>query len=234
MTPNKTFSGRIADLSNDDKPREKALKHGIRALSNAELIAIIFGGGVPGKSVIDLSKEILNSCNNSLSALAGMSMAEVSKKYHGVGPAKSVALAAAFELGFRCRDERPEKERVIRSSSDAYDIMRGQLEHLSYEEFWIMILSRSNRVKYTECISSGGTAATLVDIKLMMKIATDKLASALILVHNHPSGNLRPSIEDDRLTKRIKDAAELLDMKVLDHLIITPESYFSYSDEGKL
>lgn len=230
----KAYSGRIADLSNDDKPREKAIKHGIRTLSNAELIAIIFGGGIPGKSVIDLSKEILASCNHSLADLATMSIYEMSKRYHGIGPAKAVALAAAFELGFRCRDERPDKEYTVKTSADAYAAIRGHLEHLRHEEFWILILSRSNKIKHMERISSGGTSATIVDIKILIKCATDQLASAIILAHNHPSGNCRPSGEDDKLTQRIKAAAELLDIRVVDHLIVTPEKYTSYADEGRL
>lgn len=226
--------GRISDLDDSDKPREKALAQGIRSLSNAELLAIVFGSGLPGKSVIQLSQEILGSCNNRLSRLSRMSIHEVVNKYNGIGPAKAISLAAAFELGCRCRDEEVTDDPMIRQSSDVYNIMRNRLERLNYEEFWILMLSRSNRVIYEERLSQGGTASTIVDIKLLLKSVIDKLASGIILVHNHPSGNCNPSNEDDRLTHRIKEAATLLDIKLFDHIIITPNSYYSYTDNSRL
>ncbi len=226
--------GKISDLDDGDKPREKAMAQGIRSLSNAELLAIVFGSGLPGKSVIQLSQEILASCGNRLSRLSRMSIHEVSSKYNGIGPAKAISLAAAFELGCRCRDEEVTDDPQIKSSEDAYNIMRGRLERLNYEEFWILMLSRSNRVIYEEQLSQGGTASTIVDVKLLFKSAIDRLASGIILVHNHPSGNSKPSPEDDSLTRRIVEAAKLLEIKVLDHIIITPNNYFSYTDNGKL
>ncbi|MBQ7042670.1 MAG: DNA repair protein RadC [Muribaculaceae bacterium] len=226
--------GRISDLDDSDKPREKALAQGIRSLSNAELLAIVFGSGLPGKSVIQLSQEILGSCNNRLSRLSRMSIHEVVNKYNGIGPAKAISLAAAFELGCRCRDEEVTDDPMIRQSSDVYNIMRNRLERLNYEEFWILMLSRSNRVISEERLSQGGTASTVVDIKLLLKSVIDKLASGIILVHNHPSGNCNPSNEDDRLTHRIKEAATLLDIKLFDHIIITPNSYYSYTDNSRL
>ena len=226
--------GRISDLDDSDKPREKALAQGIRSLSNAELLAIVFGSGLPGKSVVQLSQEILGSCNNRLSRLSRMSIHEVVSKYNGIGPAKAISLAAAFELGCRCRDEEVAEDPIIRQSDDIYKIMRNRLERLNYEEFWVLMLSRSNRVIYEEKLSQGGTASTIVDIKLLLKSSIDKLASSIILVHNHPSGNSNPSLEDDKLTRRITDAATLLDIKVLDHIIITPNSYYSYNDNSRL
>ncbi|MDE5829621.1 MAG: DNA repair protein RadC [Duncaniella sp.] len=226
---------RIADLDLDDRPREKALAHGIKALTAAELMAIILGGGIQGLSAIDLAKRILYNNDNSLADVSRMSIEEVCKKYRGVGPAKAIALAAAFELGMRCRDEMTNPpDMVIRSSADAYSIMRSQLELLDHEEFWVLHLSRSNQVKSKVCISRGGTASTAVDIKLLLKRALDSLASGIILVHNHPSGNLKTSLQDDALTSRIVQGAEYLDIKVLDHLIIARGGYFSYRDEGKI
>ncbi|MBR6640050.1 MAG: hypothetical protein IKL35_06790, partial [Muribaculaceae bacterium] len=166
--PENRFS-RISDLDDSDKPREKALAQGIRSLSNAELLAIVFGSGLPGKSVIQLSQEILGSCNNRLSRLSRMSIHEVVNKYNGIGPAKAISLAAAFELGCRCRDEEVSDDPMIRQSSDVYNIMRNRLERLNYEEFWILMLSRSNRVISEERLSQGGTASTVVDIKLLLK-----------------------------------------------------------------
>jgi DNA repair protein RadC len=159
---------------------------------------------------------------------------EVVNKYNGIGPAKAISLAAAFELGCRCRDEEVADDPQIRQSSDVYNIMRNRLERLNYEEFWVLMLSRSNRVIYEERLSQGGTASTVVDIKLLFKSVIDKLASGIILVHNHPSGNCTPSQEDDRLTHRIKDAGTLLDIKVFDHIIITPNNYYSYADNSRL
>lgn len=226
---------RIADLDLDDRPREKALAHGIKSLSAAELMAIILGGGIQGISAIDLAKRILYNNSNSLADVSRMSVDEICKKYRGIGPAKAIGLAAAFELGIRCRDEMTNPaDMVIRSSSDAYSIMRSQLELLEHEEFWVLLLSRSNQVKSKVCISRGGTASTAVDVKLLLKRALDSLASGIILVHNHPSGNLRTSAQDDALTRRIVQGAEYLDIKVLDHLIIARGGYLSYRDEGKL
>ncbi len=225
---------RVADLSPDDKPREKALRHGIKALSNTELLAIILGSGIPGLSVIDLSKQMLRDCDNKLSVLSSMSLAEIVRKYKGIGPAKAVSLAAAIELGIRCRDEDIGSEPLIRSSDDVFRIMSPLVSCLPHEEFWMLILSRAHRVKHKCRISSGGTSATVVDIKMVMKIAVDHLASAIVLVHNHPSGNHLPSREDDDLTRRLREAGSLLDIRVLDHVIVAHDRYYSYGDEGRM
>ena len=232
--PENRFMGRIADLDEGDKPREKALTQGIRSLSNAELLAIIFGSGLPGKSVISMSQEVLASCDNRLSRLSRMSIHEMKKSFKGVGTAKAISLAAAFELGLRTRDEDAALDPQIKCSTDIYNMMRAKLERLEYEEFWVLYLSRSNRVIYEECMSKGGVSGTVTDIRLILKRAIELLASGIILVHNHPSGNLRPSPDDDRITTKAKEAAKLLDINVLDHLIITPTSYFSYNDNGRL
>ena len=226
---------RIHDLGDDEKPREKALSLGIRALSDAELVGIIFGGGIPGMSVIDLARNILRDCDNRVDNLARMSMDELMAKYKGVGPAKAVCLAAAFELGRRNREQMADnRDALITSSRDVVSLMSPSMESLDYEEFWVLMLSRSNRVKSRRCLSQGGTAGTVVDIKLLLKRAVDCLASGIILVHNHPSGNPRPSVEDDRLTQRIKEGASYLDIRVLDHVIIARDRCYSYMDEGRL
>ncbi|MBR1964610.1 MAG: DNA repair protein RadC [Muribaculaceae bacterium] len=225
--------GRISDLDESDKPREKALKHGISSLSNAELLAIIFGSGLPGKSVIQLSQEILASCDNRLSRLARMSIHEVVSKFNGIGPAKAISLAAAFALSDRYANE-VDNDPIIQNSADVERLMRPRLGRLNYEEFWVLMLSRNNRVIYEERLSKGGVSSTVVDPKLVFKSAIDKLASAIILVHNHPSGNCRPSTDDDRLTQRLKDGGKLLDISVLDHIIITENNKFSYAEENRL
>ena len=236
MDSEKPFvSTRILDMHEDDKPREKALAHGIRVLSDAELIAIIFGGGLPGVSVVDLSRAILRDCDNRVDLLARLSMNELMSKYKGVGPAKAVSLAAAFELGRRNREQAvAHVEPKIGSSRDVDTLMRPLLEALEYEEFWVLMLSRSHRVKFKRCISQGGTSATVVDVKLLLKRAVDCLAEGIILVHNHPSGNPCPSIEDDRLTARIEKGADYLGIRVLDHVIIARDKMYSYADEGRL
>ncbi|MCH5318740.1 MAG: DNA repair protein RadC [Paramuribaculum sp.] len=225
----------ISDLSEEEKPREKALAKGIRSLSNAELLAVIFGGGLPGMSVIDMSRDILAMVDNKLAPLAGMSIPAMVKTFHGVGIAKAVALSAAFELGLRCRDENADRKQIsVRSSDDAFRFIRHRFEHLDHEQFWIIILNRANRIVTDICISSGGTAMTVVDVKIILREAIDRMASAIILAHNHPSGNLAPSPQDDTLTSKITQAAALLDIRVLDHLIITDSGFYSYSDQGRM
>lgn len=226
---------RIADLTESERPREKALNQGIRSLSDAELLAIIFGGGLPGVSVIDMARSIMHDCADSVFNLSKLTMHELKSKYKGVGDAKAVSLAAAFELGRRCREEMcGDVSPQIRSSEDVRAVIGGHLEALDYEEFWILTLSRSNRVKYRHCISQGGTAATVVDVKLLLKRAIDVLADGMILVHNHPSGNPNPSGEDDSLTRRICEGAKMLGIRVLDHVIIARGRTYSYADNGRL
>lgn len=235
MDGNPFTSVRIQDLGADDKPREKALTHGIRALSDAELLAIIFGGGLPGMSVVDLARSILRDCDNRVDNLARMSMNELMSKYKGVGQAKAVSLAAAFELGRRNRAQAEAGERpAIRSSADVKELMAPLLDGLDYEEFWVLMLSRKNHVMYKRCISQGGTASTVVDVKLLLKRAIDCLADGLVLVHNHPSGTDRPSDDDDRLTARIKEGAKILGIRVLDHVIMARGKFYSYNDNGRL
>ena len=225
----------IKNLGEDDKPREKALAQGIRALSDAELVAIIFGGGLPGMSVVDMARGILRDCDGRVDRLASLTMDEMMGKYKGVGPAKAVSLAAAFELGRRNREQASlHEDPQIRSSADVVRLMQPTLESLEYEEFWVLMLSRSNRVRYRRCISQGGTASTVVDVKLLLKRAPDCLAEGIILVHNHPSGNPSPSGQDDSLTRRIKEGAALLDIRVLDHVIIARGNSYSYMDNGRL
>lgn len=227
-------SVRIADLSDDDKPREKALRNGIRSLSDTELIAILLGGGLPGKSVLELSREIYTSCSMSLSQMAQMSIRQMCHRFRGVGPAKAISIAAALELGGRRKDIKENRQPQIRSSADVYQAIRQQLENLPTEEFWVIVLSRSNRIIATECISRGGTSATVVEPKIVMKRAIEHLASAIIVAHNHPSDNLTPSTQDDALTRKLKQAGEIMEIRLLDHLVIGPTGFYSYADSGRL
>ena len=225
---------RIADLADADKPREKALELGIRSLTDAELLAILIGMGVPGKSVLELSREILAAASNSLPELASWSIRDLARRFHGLGTAKAVTIAAALELGGRRSDAGQQKETVIRSSADVYGLMRRKIEDCNTEEFWIVALNQRNKVISCERISMGGVASTLVDVKVVARTAIEHLASAIILVHNHPSGNMKPSAQDDSLTRKIKEGVALLDIRVTDHIIIGPTSYYSYADQGRL
>ena len=225
---------RVCDLPDDDKPREKAMQHGIQSLTTAELIAIILGSGMAGKSVLSLARDILKDSNNNVYTISLMGIDEMCTRYKGVGPAKAISLKAAFELGTRAVDDASKLPVRISASKDIHELMRLKLQLLDHEEFWILHLSRANRVIARECVSRGGTAATVVDNKIILKSALNKLTSGLILVHNHPSGNLQPSLQDDQITHRLKEGAALLDIRVLDHIIISPAGYYSYSDEGRL
>lgn len=231
---------KILDLALDDRPREKAFNNGVDTLSDAELIAIILRDGLPGLSVIDMSKAMLHDCDNSLLRVGSMTPLEMTRKFKGVGRAKAIALAAAFELGQRFRREieaenaRRKAAPRVTSSRVAYDFINKRLCRLPHEEFWIIMLSRANNIIGTHCVSRGGMSATVVDVRLIIHTAINHLAAGMILVHNHPSDNLQPSPQDDSLTKRIVEAAKLLDIRVFDHLIIGSDSYYSYNDQGRL
>ena len=223
----------IADMQDADKPRERALGSGIRSLTDAELLAIILGSGTQGMSVIAMAHHLLRQAG-SLKALSAMDPKRIARLIKGVGPAKAVSLAAAFELGARCRDKTDSAEMIVRSSEDAYRYIRSRLEKLDHEEFWVMCLSQKGAVTDMRCVSRGGMTATLVDVKVLMRSVLDAGATRIILAHNHPSGNMTPSTQDDQLTAKIKDAARLFDVPVLDHLIVGPDSFYSYNDHQRL
>lgn len=225
---------RIHDLSDDDRPREKALKHGISSLTDTELLTICIGSGLPGLSALDMARSMLKVAGGKLSGIRTQSIHSMIKNNPGVGPAKAVSIAAAFELGVRCRDESRSEKVQVRSSRDVYDYMRYRVEALPNEQFWVVTLSRANHITGELKLSDGGTASTVVDIKLLMKEVVDRLAESIILVHNHPSGSMKASTQDRDLTRRIKGACELFGIKVLDHVIIGPTGYYSFQDEGIL
>jgi DNA repair protein RadC len=221
----------IKSWAEDDRPREKLMLKGRAALSDAELIAILIGSGTREISAVDLSKHILAAHEQKLHKLGRAQLDEL-MKFKGIGEAKAVSIIAALELGRRRRAERRETKSVIRSSRDAYEIMSEKLTDIDHEEFWILLLSRSNSVKEKVLISRGGISGTVVDQRLIFKPAIEKLASSIILLHNHPSGTLHPSEQDKLLTKKLVSSAKLLDIPVLDHIICTDSGYFSFADEG--
>lgn len=223
----------IKAWAEDDRPREKLISKGRQSLSNAELLAILLGSGNKNETAVQLAQRILNSHQNSINHLAKLQLNDL-KKFKGVGEAKAVTIAAALEIGRRRKDENLSEKIKITSSKHAYDVMKSKLSDLPHEEFWILFLNRSNSVIKTECISKGGVSGTIVDVRLILKPAVESLASGIILAHNHPSGNLRPSQEDIVLTKKVKEAAKLLDIIIQDHLIIGDQNYYSFADEGMI
>ncbi len=236
LSPNESRqSGLIRDLSDQDKPREKAMTNGIKSLTDVELMAIIFATGVRGKSVIELSREILADHGNHLSEVAKLSPKELTNRYKGIGLAKAITLLGALELGSRAElDAHTMVKRKITNSEFAYKQMCHRFDRLDHEEFWVMLLSQSGTVKKEVRIGVGGISATYVDVKLIMKSAIEYAANAMILCHNHPSGNLTPSVQDDELTKKVKRAAEFMDIRVNDHIIFSDSGYYSYADQGRL
>ncbi len=232
---NNSSSRLIKDMSNDERPREKAMRYGIKSLTDSELMAIIFSTGLKGKSVIELSRDILSDNDYHLSKVARLSVAEMLKRYKGIDPAKAVTLLAALELGSRSASDAAKIDNPTVSSSEvAYSLMRHHFERLNHEQFWVLLLSQSGKPLREVMIGQGGVSATAVDVRLVMKAALEHLASAIILFHNHPSGNLNPSLQDDGLTKKIQEAAKLFDIRVNDHIIVTDGDFYSYNDNGRL
>lgn len=224
---------KISQLAEEDRPREKLLLKGKAALSDAELIAILIGSGTPSMSAVDLSRHILSAVNHDLYSLARLSIQDL-KKFKGIGEAKAISIIAALELGRRRKDSEPTIKPKITCSQDIYELMKPELQDEQIEYFFLILLSRSNQVMKKHLISQGGTAGTVVDTKLVFKAALEHLAQSMILVHNHPSGNLKPSEQDKRLTERMVKVGRELDLPILDHVIFTDVGYFSFADEGMI
>jgi len=217
----------------DDRPREKLIAKGKSVLSSAELIAILIGSGNREESAVDLSKRILKSVDNSIYELAKLPLEKLTQ-FKGIGEAKAISIITALELGKRRQLEIPEENSKIGSSKQVFDLMQPLLGDLPHEEFWVLFLNNSNKVISKDQISKGGITATLVDVRLLYKRAIEISAVAIIICHNHPSGKTNPSNADKELTQKIKQGGESLDIKLLDHLIITEKSYFSFADNGEI
>ncbi len=225
------MSLKITDWAVEDRPREKMMQYGTSTLSDAELLGILISSGTKDKSAIDLGRELLALVNNNLNALGKLTIADLTK-IRGIGNARAVTIAAALELGRRRKlTENPEVVQ-IKCSKDVADIFQPILSDLLYEEFWILFLNRSNRVISRMKLSQGGISGTVTDVRLAMKKAIECLASGIIVCHNHPSGNLNPSESDSKITQKIKEAGNLLDIQLLDHLIISDKDYYSFADNG--
>ena len=223
----------IKSWAEEDRPREKLLLKGKAALSDAELIAILLGSGTANLTAVDVGMKLLQKVNNDLNLLAKLTIGDL-KKSPGIGEARAITIIAALELGRRRKETIPAARQKITSSLDIYNHIRPHLLDLPHEEFWVILLNRANVVMQKIAISSGGIAGTVADPKMIFKSALDHLASAIILVHNHPSGNLTPSQADITLTKKLKEAGQFLDLPVLDHVIFSNDGYYSFADEGML
>jgi len=223
----------IKQWNEDDRPREKMLSKGRQALSDAELIAILIGSGNRNESAVSLAKRMLKYADNNLNTFGKLSVEDL-MRFKGIGEAKAISILTGLELARRCRLEEALKTNKITSSTAVFEIMQPIIGELKHEEFWVIYLNNSNKVIHKKQLSKGGITGSLVDARLVFSKAVELLATGIILCHNHPSGSLIPSNADKNLTKRIKQAGQILDIKVLDHIIITEKEYFSFIDEKLL
>ena len=223
----------INQWAEEDRPREKMMLHGVSALSNAELLAILIGSGNTEDSAVELMRKVLNDYHNNLSELGKASIDELCR-FKGIGPAKAITILAASELGKRRKEEGVEERRSILSSKDVYECLYPLMCDLPTEECWVLLLNQANKVIDKVKISAGGLSATAVDVRCILREALLKRASAIALCHNHPSGSIRPSREDDLLTKQVAQASECMNIRFIDHVILTDGAFYSYADEGRI
>ena len=221
----------IKKWSPEDRPREKLLLKGTAALSEAELIAILIGSGTAKLSAVEVAKKVLQQGDNNLNELAKLSVKDI-MKIKGIGEVKAITIVAALELGRRRKEANNGERLKITSSKDAFDQVKSDLIDLPHEEFWVVLLNRANRVIKKKRVSEGGVTGTVVDPKIVYKMALEELACGVIVAHNHPSGNLTASQSDIDLTKKLKEAGKFLEIQLLDHLIVANQKYFSFADEG--
>ncbi len=231
MEYNKSSYLRIPQWAEEDRPREKLMLKGKSALSDAELLAILFGTGTRSMSAVDLAKHLLKQVDFNLNDLARLTVGDLEKQ-KGIGKAKAITLVAALELGRRRKDSMQVRRPKITCSNDVYELIKPELLDLNHEEFWVVVLNRANMVIKKNRISSGGISGTVADPKLIFRSAVEIFGSSIILVHNHPSGNLKPSEADLKLTRKLKQAGEMIEIPVLDHIIFSDKTYFSFADEG--
>ncbi|MBT3382831.1 MAG: DNA repair protein RadC [Prolixibacteraceae bacterium] len=223
----------IKDWAVEDRPREKLLSNGSRTLTDAELIAILIGSGNVDETAVELSRRILTATDNNLNNL-GRKGIHFLKSFNGIGEAKAVSIVAALELGKRRKEADVFTKNKINGSKNAADYFQPLLGDLNHEEFWVMLLDRGNKILDSFMVSQGGISGTIIDVRLILKTALEKLSSGIILCHNHPSGTMEASDADLKITKKIIDAAKIMDISVLDHIIIGQNSYLSLADEGML
>ncbi len=223
----------ITDWAEEDRPRERLERFGAEALSNAELLAILIGSGTPEQSAVDLMKTVLASCHNNLNTLGKMSISDL-EAFKGIGPAKAITILAACELGKRRAREKAEEREDLGSATAVYNYMHPRMQDLDVEEFHILLMNQNFKLIRAVRISHGGLTETAVDIRVIMKEAILANATVMAVCHNHPSGNTRPSRQDDQLTERIRKACDIMRVYFLDHVIITDGAYYSYREQGRL
>lgn len=233
MESSNKSSTSIKNWAVDDRPREKLLVKGKESLSDSELLAILISSGNKNKSAVELAKDVLALGKNNLNELGKISMKELTK-IKGIGEAKAITIAAALELGRRRQATGFLNKTLVRSSNDLAEFLKTTLKDYSYEVFAVVYLNKANKINHFEIISKGGMTSTVVDPRILFKKAFEVEATSIVLCHNHPSGNLKPSRHDEELTNKIKEAAKYLDIQIIDHLIVSDEGYFSFSDEGLL
>ena len=223
----------IKNWATDDRPREKLLAKGAASLSYSELIAILLNNGSKNKSAVELAKEILKLGDDNLNELGKLSLKDF-QKIKGIGEAKSISIAAALELGRRRHASAGLEKTVVRTSRDIAQYLQANLKDFAYEVFAVVFLNRANKINHFEILSRGGITGTVADPRVILKKALEEDATSIVLCHNHPSGNLQPSRADEELTKKIKEAASYFDIKVVDHIIVSDEGFYSFADEGML
>ena len=228
---NKYNSHALTTWAVEERPREKVMANGVQYLSDAELLAILIGSGTRQVTAVELARQILRGAGSSLQDLGRQGIGEL-VRIKGVGPAKAISIMAALELGRRRAGIRNSGKTAVKSSETVYKLFHPLVGDLEHEEFWLLMLNRANRVLGRYKVSQGGLSGTVIDTRIILKKALDNLASSIIVCHNHPSGNKQPSDADVKITEKLKKAAEMLEIKLLDHVIIADKSYFSFADEG--
>ena len=224
----------IREWAEDDRPREKMLRKGAQSLSDAELLAILIGSGNRDESAVELSRRIMRDSRDNLNELAQLTITDLCKRFKGIGEAKAITIMAALEVGKRRKTSEVLERKKITSSKDLFDLFEPQLVDLPHEEFWIGLLNGANKVIEIKRLTQGGSRQTVVDIPMLLKMALEKSAQAVVVAHNHPSGQNRPSHEDEQITRRIKAGCEAIGITLLDHIIIARGVYYSFVDEGKM
>ena len=224
----------IRDWAEADRPREKMLRKGTQSLSDAELLAILIAIGNKNETAVELTRRILHECHDNLNELAQLSIADLCKRFKGIGEAKAITIMAALELGKRRKTSEMLERKKITSSKDLFELFEPQLIDLPHEEFWLGFLNGANKVIEIKRLTQGGSRQTVVDVAMLLKMALEKSAQAVVVAHNHPSGQNRPSHEDEIITKRIKTGCEAIGISFIDHIIIARGEYYSFADEGKM
>lgn len=224
----------IKDWAEEDRPREKMLLKGVSSLSDAELLGILIASGNKNETAVELAQRILHSVSNNLNSLGKLTIKDLIKNFNGIGEAKAITIVAALELGRRRKLSEGTVQPQIRTSIDVFELMHPILADLPHEEVWVLLLNRANKVIKKLQVSKGGITGTVIDIRLIVKEALDSLATAMILCHNHPSGNTQPSGEDDSITLKLKEAGKLMEITLLDHVIVCDQGYYSYQDKSRI